>query len=80
MMHLYSTLLCIAVRGGTIHLPLNSILSQYLGADTICIYNFFKNSDFTSFAIRYCCAAILVFNSKPGVSNSVPGRLRPCKV
>ncbi len=28
-------------RDGTIHLPPDSILSRYLGADTICIANFF---------------------------------------
>ncbi len=33
-------------RDGTIHLPPDSILSRYLGTDTICI------------AIRYCCVVI----------------------
>ncbi len=62
----------INIRDGTIHLPSDLILSRYLGADTICIaikkkmfFFFLKNFDSTSIAIRYCCVAIFVFNSRP---------------
>ncbi len=50
-------------RDGTIHLPPDSILSRYLGADTICIaivFFFFKNFDSTSIAIQ-CCDFYFLF-------------------
>ncbi len=56
------------VRDGTIHLPPDSILSRYLGADTICIAIFLKNFDSASIAIRYCNVLrilFFVFNSRP---------------
>ncbi len=50
-------------RDGTIHLPPDSILSRYLGADTICIafFFFFTNFDSTSIAIRYCYVMRFLF-------------------
>ncbi len=44
-----------------IHLAPDSILSRFLGADTICIAikkKNFKNFDSTSIAIWYCCVTI----------------------
>ncbi len=50
----------IFIRDGMIHLPPDSILSRYLGADTkFFFFFFFKNSNSTSIVIR--CVAILVF-------------------
>ncbi len=42
-------------RDGTIHLPPNSILSRYLGAEKICIViSFLKNFNSTIIEIQYC--------------------------
>ncbi len=62
---IYTVYIYIFIRDGTIHLTPDSILSRYLGADTICIAFFFKNFDSTSISIRYCYVAIFVFNSRP---------------
>ncbi len=61
-------ILCLPTRDGTIHLPPDSILSRYLGADTICIAICFKNYDSKSIAIRYSDVlrfSVVVFNSRP---------------
>ncbi len=52
-------------RDGTIHLPQDSILSRFLGADMICIAIFLRISILSSIAIRYFCVAIFIFNSSP---------------
>ncbi len=58
LIYLYLFILLLTFKDGTIHLPSNSILSRYLGANTIsilyCEFFFFKNFDSTSIAIRYC--------------------------
>ncbi len=46
----------------------DSILSRYLGADTICIVICFKNYDSKSIAIRYSDVlrfSVVVLNSRP---------------
>ncbi len=45
------------IRDGTIHIPPDSILSRYLGADTIRIAIYFKNLIFLIF--KYCDLILL---------------------
>ncbi len=50
----------INIRDGTIHLATDSILSRYLGANTICIAIYFLFL-FDSIAIQYCGVVIFFF-------------------
>ncbi len=56
----------VSSRDGTIHLPPDSILSRYLGPDTICIAIFLRISilQVLRFDIAMCCDfSFFVFNS-----------------
>ncbi len=54
-------------RDGTIHLPPDSMLSRYLGADTICIAFFLRISilQVLRFNIAVLRFSFFVFNSRP---------------